>query len=351
MLAVLLAAITLVPHEVSLVDGRHFVLNLPPQYELKVAAEGLRRVRFMAKAPDGRLFVTDMYNRTDNSRGKVYVLDGFNAKSGRFAHVTPYMSGLRNPNSVAFYTDESGANWMYIALTDKLVRYRYTAGSTQPDGAPQVIATFPAYGLDYKYGGWHLTRTIAIGPNRKIYVSVGSSCNACIEKEDVRAAVIEMSPDGSDRKFFATGLRNAVGLTFSGPQLFATNMGADHLGDLAPLDTFYALQSGADYGWPYCYVAANGKIASDPRFPSKEKCDRVPKPFATFPAHASPLGFTQIDSTTFLVALHGSSKKKLDHGYRVARVHNGHVEDFITGFLANGKVIGRPADVFRLEDD
>ena len=120
MLAVLLAAITLIPHEVSLVDGRHFVLNVPPQYELKVTAEGLRRVRFVAKAPDGRLFVTDMYNRADNSRGKVYVLDGFDAKTGRFAHVTPYMSGLRNPNSVAFYTDGSGANWMYIALTEAI---------------------------------------------------------------------------------------------------------------------------------------------------------------------------------------------------------------------------------------
>src|SRR4051812_1244914 len=254
MLAALLAATLLVPHEVSLADGRHFSLNLPPSYDLKVAAEGLRRVRFMSKAPDGRLFVTDMYNRTDNSHGKVYVLDKFDAATGRFGSVTPYLSNLRNPNSVAFYTDENGANWMYIALTDKLVRYRYTAGSSKPDGAPETLATFPAYGLDYKYGGWHLTRTIAIGPNRKIYVSVGSSCNACIEKEDVRAAILEMSPDGSNRRIFATGLRNAVGLAFSHQRLLATNMGADHLGDLAPLDTFYEVKDGADYGWPHCYV-------------------------------------------------------------------------------------------------
>jgi len=291
-----------------------------------------------------------MYNRTDNSRGRVYVLDGYDAASGRFARVEPYLTNLRNPNSVAFYTDAAGKQWLYLALTDKLVRYEYANGSVHPTGEPQTLATFPAYGLDYKYGGWHLTRTIAISPAGKIYVSVGSSCNACEEKEDVRATVIEMSPDGSNRRLFATGLRNAVGLTFVGPQLYATNMGADHLGDTLPNDTLLALREGANYGWPYCYVAKS-RAVPDPRFAaSAHKCSEVPKPYATFPAHASPLGiawFAETDS--FLVALHGSSKKRLDHGYRVVEVKDGKVSELITGFLANGKVLGRPADVFRLD--
>jgi glucose/arabinose dehydrogenase len=346
MLTAIALAATLVAQPVRLQDGRRFSLNLPQGYELRVAAEGLRRVRFMALAPDGRLFVTDMYNRTDNKRGKIHALAGFDRTTGRFASVTPYLTGLRNPNSIAFHD-----GWLYVALTDQLLRYRYENGSASPSGEPEVLATFPDYGLDYKYGGWHLTRTIAIGPNEKLYVSIGSSCNACVEKEDVRATIMEMNLDGSSKRFFATGLRNAVGLRFAGPTLFATNMGADHLGDLTPRDAFYAITEGANYGWPYCYVTKS-RILPDPKFPSKTiNCADVPKPLATFPAHASPLGFERVDDDTFLVALHGSSKKSLDHGYRVARVHNGVVDDFMTGFLAGTKVIGRPADILRFDED
>jgi glucose/arabinose dehydrogenase len=345
-IAPLYLALALTSRPIALSDGRKFALNLPAGYEIRVAAEGLRRVRFMAMAPDGRLFVTDMYNRADNKRGKVYVLDGFDRARGRFAKVTTYLSNLRNPNSIAFHD-----GWFYLALTDRLVRYRYTAGSNQPSGEPQVLATFPDYGLDYKYGGWHLTRTIAIAPNGKLYVSVGSSCNACIEKEDVRATVMEMNLDGSAKRIFAKGLRNAVGLKFVGATLYATNMGADHLGDELPRDAMYALRDNADYGWPKCYVTKT-TIRPDPKFKAAAKdCAGVPHPLATFPAHASPLGLESIGKDDFLVALHGSSKKSLDHGYRLARVHNGTVEDFMTGFLKGTKVLGRPADVLRLDAD
>jgi glucose/arabinose dehydrogenase len=351
----------LVAHEVTLADGRRFTLSLPAGYQIRVAAEGLRRVRFMAAAPDGRLFVTDLYNRTDNKRGRIYVLEDFDPASSRFRKVTPYLSGLRNPNSIAFYTDPSGVPWLYVALTDRLVRYHYEAGSSKPAGTPEVLATFPDYGLDYKYGGWHLTRTIAIGPGGKLYVSVGSSCNACEEKEDIRATVVEMSADGSNRRFFARGLRNAVGMRFVGDDLHVTNMGADHLGDAAPEDTMYKLHYGADYGWPHCYVIKKHAVP-DPLFASTPgragggDCSQVPRPLATFPAHASPLGLAWFGDAappelrqSFLVALHGSSKRSLHHGYRVARVTaEGHVDDFITGFQAGTKVIGRPADVFPL---
>ena len=180
-------SIPLTPHPISLANGKTFNLNLPADFEIKVAAEGLKRVRFMAKAPDSRIFVTDMYSLADNTRGAVYVLDQFDQATKRFKRVVPFMSGLRNPNSVGFYEDSAGTDWFYLALTDRLLRYRYEAGSVKPTGTPEVLATFPDYGLGYKYGGWHLTRTIAFGPNNKLYVSVGSSCNACEEKEEVRA--------------------------------------------------------------------------------------------------------------------------------------------------------------------
>jgi sugar lactone lactonase YvrE len=71
-------------------------------------------VRFMAKAPDGRIFVTDMYNHADSKRGVVYILDRFDERNGHFGKVLSYLSNLRNPNSLAFHTDRegrSGCTW------------------------------------------------------------------------------------------------------------------------------------------------------------------------------------------------------------------------------------------------
>jgi glucose/arabinose dehydrogenase len=210
-----------VSHRIALANGKTFSLNLPEGFAIAVAAQGLKRVRFMAKSPDGRIFVTDMYNLADNTKGVVYILDEFNPASQSFQKVTPYLAGLRNPNSIAFYRDQKGVDWFYLALTDHLLRYKYVSGENTPSAKPEVLATFPDYGLSYKYGGWHLTRTIAIGDNGKIYVSVGSSCNACEEKEEVRATILEMDPDGKNQKYFARGLRNAVGLRWIKGHLYA----------------------------------------------------------------------------------------------------------------------------------
>ncbi|MEP6569541.1 MAG: PQQ-dependent sugar dehydrogenase [Acidobacteriota bacterium] len=371
----------LVPHRIALANGKTFSLNLPEGFDISVAAQGLKRVRFMAQAPDYRIFVTDMYNLTDNTKGVVYILDEFNPASETFKRVTPYLQGLRNPNSIAFYRDRNGVDWFYLALTDRLLRYKYIAGENTPSAKPEVLATFPDYGLSYKYGGWHLTRTIAIGANGKIYVSVGSSCNACEEKEDVRASVLEMDPDGRNQKHFARGLRNAVGLRWIKDHLYATNMGSDHLGDHKPADTMYALKDGTNYGWPYCYQSGVAR-QEDPKFNpggKKKNCREVPLAFAAFDAHSSPLGFEFFASLNlgpvpksglggplrdaFLVALHGSTKESLNRGYRVVRLQENHKpsdrpEDFINGFLEAGKINGRPVDIlsfgvagFLLTDD
>jgi glucose/arabinose dehydrogenase len=353
----------LTPHHITLANGKSFDLNLPAGFEISVAAQGLKRVRFMARSPDDRIFVTDMYNLTDNKRGVVYVLDQFDPETRQFKKVTKYLSELRNPNSVAFYTDANGVDWFYLALTDRLVRYRYERGKDAPAGEPQVLATFPDYGLGYKYGGWHLTRTVVAGGNGKIYVAVGSSCNACEEKEEVRASVLEMDPDGKNRRHFARGLRNAVGLRWVKDRLYATNMGSDHLGKDRPADTFYALKAETNYGWPYCFQAGP-KVYFDPKFnPAGKKfdCTKAPSALVPFPAHSSPLGLEYFDSShpelanSFLVALHGSTNRRLARGYRVVRVREsrpGVMEDFITGFHVPGKVAtinGRPADIFNFD--
>jgi glucose/arabinose dehydrogenase len=365
-------ALQFVPHAIALANGKTFQLNLPDGFDVSIAAQGLKRPRFMAKAPDGRIFATDMYNLADNSLGTIYILDGFDEKSGKVQRLIPYLEHLRNPNNVAFYTDAAGQTWLYVALTDKLERFRFRAGEESPSATPEVLATFPDYWLSYRYGGWHLTRTLAFAekPNQgRLYISVGSSCNACEEKEEVRASILMMDADGKNAQIIARGLRNAVGLRSIAGTLYVTNMGADHLGDDAPDDTMFAMDGNAmsaravpNYGWPSCYFQG-GKVFPDSKFsalPDSTDCAPVPKAFSTFAAHSAPLGLEYFDSSAqdpalrnyFLVALHGSSKRSLGRGYRVVRLRAGQApEDFLTGFLQNGIVYGRPCDILRIGRD
>lgn len=353
------AQIKLVPHRIALKNGKSFNLNLPADYEIIPAAEGLKRVRFFAESPDGRIFVTDMHDLTDNGKGTVYILDDFNKTTGKFGRVIPYLKNLKNPNSAQFYTDAAGQTWFYLAETDKLTRRKFQKGEISPTSRPETLATFPDYGLSYKYGGWHLTRTIAFAPNGKLYVSVGSSCNACEEKEKVRASVLEMNADGSNQRIFARGLRNAVGLKWIGKVLFATNQGADHLGLNKPDETFYALRDGADYGWASCYQS-NGKVFRDAEFNRLKSCAAVPRSYAFFPAHSSALGFDYFDENTsgdtiknsFLVALHGSTNERIGHGYKIVIMRKGkRLQDFVNGFLVGKTVYGRPCDIMKLDEN
>jgi glucose/arabinose dehydrogenase len=385
----------LTPRPIHLANGKTLTLSLPANFKIDIAAQGLKCVRFMAKSPDDRIFVTDMYNRADNTLGKVYILDDWNDKTHTFAKITPYLQLLRNPNNLAFYTEpehngKPAQTWLYLALTDKLLRYKYSAGDDAPTGLPEVLAHYPDYGLNYKYGGWHLTRTVAFATlhgKTRLYVTVGSSCNACQEKEAVRATLTVMDPDGKHQQILAHGLRNAVDLEYvpsiDDGALFATNMGADHLGDHDPEDTFFELDSNArpiaadsNYGWPTCYFDHGQPHAdhfvSDPQptdhiFPPppagpppvQVDCAKIPPVYTTFMAHSSPLGLGYFNSEnpaladTFLVALHGPSHPRIGTGYRVVRFSPGNrkPQNFITGFLVDGKVKGRPCGILRVGPD
>jgi glucose/arabinose dehydrogenase len=382
----------LIPHPIRLANGKTLVLNLPANFTIDIAAQGLKRVRFMANSPDGRVFVTDMHDLGDNSLGKVSILEGWDEKTGKFARITTYLDHLRNPNNLAFYTEPArdgkpGQSWLYLPLTDRLVRYKYNAGDEAPTGPAEVLAHYPDYGLNYKYGGWHLTRTVAFATlhgKTRLYVTVGSSCNVCTEKEEIRATLSVMDPDGEHQEIVARGLRNAVGMEFipsiDDGALFATNMGADHLGDRSPEDTFFELDNnaraitpGSNFGWPTCYfeggIAHEDHLVSDPKPtdhvvpkppagppPPQFDCAKIPPVYTTFAAHSSPLGLEYFDSgnaklgNSFLVALHGPSHPKIGTGYRVVRFDANHrkPEDFITGFLENGKVKGRPCGILRI---
>jgi glucose/arabinose dehydrogenase len=348
-------AIRLVPARVSLAKGLQFTLRIPEGYELKVAAEGMTRLRFLCPSPDGRMFVTDMHDLTDNRKGRVFILDGWNEDSARFAKRYTYLDGLRNPNQVAFHITPRDTS-LYVATTDKLLRYAFHRRDTVPSGLPTVIDTFPSYGLSYKYGGWHLTRSIAFH-NAKLYVSVGSSCNACIEMEDVRATILEMDPDGRNRRIYASGLRNAVGLKWVGDQLFATDMGSDQYGTEAPEDKLQLVTDGGYYGWPFFYQRGDS-VLLDTAFakPNMRLRGCVPA-YAALGPHTAALGLDLFTGYAdprlngwFLVALHGSSVVKMGKGYRIVRVQNGQgPQPVVDGFLQMGDRVGRPCDV-RMRD-
>ncbi|HEX4006831.1 MAG TPA: hypothetical protein VHX60_11690 [Acidobacteriaceae bacterium] len=255
------------PHSLNYAPGKSITLSLPDSFDIDLAATGLRRVRFFAVSPDGRVFVTGMHDLSDNREGSVFILEGWDAQAHKFTRVTHYRDHLHNPNNLAFWTDPAThQSWLYLPLTEKLVRYRYAAGDSAPHSPPETLMQFPDYGLNYKYGGWHLTRTVAIALVHgapRVIVAAGSSCNYCQEREVLRAAIVSMDPDGRHSTLIAQGMRNAVALhylpAFDGAALFATNMGDDHLGDLLPEDTFFQVNTAPpaplNYGWPACYFA------------------------------------------------------------------------------------------------
>jgi len=286
-------------HTLHCAPGKSITLSLPPGFDIDVAASGLRRVRFFARSPDGRIFVTGMHDLSDNRQGSIFILAGWNPQTHTFTRITHYLDHLRNPNNLSFWTDPAThESWLYLPLTDKLVRYRYNAGDNAPSSPAETLIRFPDYGLNYKYGGWHLTRTVAIATvhgSTRIFVSAGSSCNYCQEHEVLRAAIVSMDPDGRNPALIAQGMRNAVDLhavpALGNDSLFATNMGDDHLGDKLPQDTFFQIglfPAGAvplNYGWPTCYFAAGKPVH-----------DATPLPSLNDPAAIAPVPSSASDS-------------------------------------------------------
>ena len=205
-----------------------------------------------------------------------------------------------------------------------------------------------------------MTRSLALH-NNKLYVSIGSGCNACIEAEEMRATIMEMNLDGSDRKYYVRGLRNAVGMKWVGDKLWATNMGRDQIGPDVPEDLFMQIEAGKDYGFPFRYQY-QGKMVSDKAFKDSTKLawmsDSTPVAFCGFKAHSAPLGFDYFKGfddpaikNSFLVALHGSNMVWRERGYGVVKVTGTNsYTDIITGFLPKGSKeekdrLGRPCDV------
>lgn len=196
-----------------------------------------------------------------------------------------------------------------------------------------------------------------------LLVSVGSSCNVCLENDQNRAKILEITKDTGEVEIFATGLRNAVFIAFhpTTKAIWATEMGRDLLGDNLPPDEINIIRKETNYGWPICY----GKNIHDTAF-DKNTYIRNPcmEPFETpshidIPAHSAPLGLAFIPDSwpteyhnDLLVAYHGSWNRSVPTGYKIVRMKlnvNGMYEsttDFITGWLdTDQKALGRPVDI------
>lgn len=350
-----------IQQSIQLKNNLSFTLQVPEGYKIAVAAEGLNRPRFFCKSPDGRLFITDMYDRSDNKKGKVLILENWIDSTKRFERRTTYLDNLHNPNQVAFY-NTGDQQYIYIAETGKLSYWQYRNGDNKPSSAATFITTFPDYGLSYKYGGWHLTRSLVFHKN-KLYVSVGSSCDACIEKEEIRASIVEMDPDGKNLRYIARGLRNAVGMEWVGDELWATNMGRDNRGPDKPEEQLMKITDGAFYGWPY-YFQYKKQIITDPAFKDSVKPAWVKRPPISkwgIKAHSAPLGFTYVSgfsdsllNNSFITALHGSTSVWRQRGNAVVQMmSNGTYREIVTGFLqgkTEDKRYGRPCDVIQWDD-
>lgn len=241
---------------------------------------------------------------------------------------------------------------LYIGEGTRVRRVAFDVQRGAPVGALETLVD------DLPDGGNHWTRTVGIGPDRGLYVTVGSSCNVCEEEDERRAAMLRYELDGSGYELYASGLRNAVDFAWhpATGELFATDNGRDLLGDDFPPCELDRIVRGGFYGWPY----VNGNGVPDPDFGDTrpDLSSRAISPAHEFRAHNAPLGIgfarrgvapAGYEDAAF-VALHGSWNRTRKDGYRVVSLHwrdDGSIEerDFLSGFELDGHVMGRPVDV------
>jgi glucose/arabinose dehydrogenase len=319
----------------SIGAGGRAGVRVPPGFTIDVFAEGLDGPRFIAFGPDGVL------HAAERGAGRIVALPDADG-DGRADALRPLAAGLDRPHSLAFH---DGA-W-YVGLPSGVVRLADADGNDTAEAWTAIVSDLPADGV-------HTTRTVAFLPDGRMLVSVGSSCNVCIEGDPRRAAILVYDASGANGRLFATGLRNAVGLAVEPDSgaLWAVDNGRDLLGDDVPPEMLYLVTEGDHFGWPACHA---GTIP-DPEFGGPGACDGVVPPMLTWQAHSAPLGLAFYDADAFpdayrgdlFIALHGSWNRPQPVGYEVLRVPfdggapSGPAEVFATGWLDGGRVAGRP---------
>ncbi|HZI55303.1 MAG TPA: PQQ-dependent sugar dehydrogenase, partial [Verrucomicrobiae bacterium] len=251
------------PHDTKSVDNgpemaprpQGAMPQVPAGFKVEVYADGLDVPREIRTAPNGDVFLAESH------KGEIKVFRGVN-KDGKATQIETFATGLAQPFGIAFYPPGPNPEWVYVGNTDSVVRFPYHSGDLKATGASQKIADLPGGGR--LRGGGHWTRDIAFSKDgKKMFVSVGSHSNSddtdTHPEEKERADVLEFNPDGSGRRIYAYGIRNAVGIAVC-PEtgvLWGSVNERDELGDTLPPDYITHIEDGGFYGWPWYYIGAN----------------------------------------------------------------------------------------------
>ncbi|MEZ5774269.1 MAG: PQQ-dependent sugar dehydrogenase [Hyphomicrobiaceae bacterium] len=311
--------------------------TLPPGFSASLYATGLGRARLMAMTPAGDIVLSSPPRR-------VLLVKADRDGDGRSDDTVVLLEGLRRPHGLSL---DPGR--LIVATEDQVLAYPFDADAGRITGDPAVL-------LDgMPRDGGHSTRTVRRGPDGALYVSIGSSCNVCTERNPWRAAILRLSRDG-EPEIFATGLRNTVGFDWEPATgtMYGVDNGRDWLGDDFPPDELNRIERGSFYGWPYF----NGDNVPDPDYGRLAEAGRVTPvaPVHGFGAHVAPLSvhFLKLQTApalqgAALVAEHGSWNRSKRAGYRLVAVTidpDGEVAEqpFMSGFLDAGQVRGRPVD-------
>jgi glucose/arabinose dehydrogenase len=278
-----------------------------------------------------------------------------------------FMEGLKQPFGMLILQ-----NHFYVANTNALLQIPYTPGSTSLSVlSGKQIVLLPDGGGKIKKN-IHWTRNIITNETKdKIYIAVGAGSNVAehgLENEIRRANILEINPDGSDERVYASGLRNPVGMDWAPgtKTLWAAVNERDLLGDELVPDYITAVKENGFYGWPFAYFGQH----EDPRWKDKQQPHMVQKsiiPDVPVGSHTASLGLAFYNKKSFpekfhngaFVAQHGSWNRSVLSGYKVIFIPfsngkpSGPPEDFLTGFvsdLSKEEVHGRPVCVAFLED-
>ncbi len=253
-----------------------------------------------------------------------------------------FSADLDRPHGLVWKDDR-----LYVAEPSQLLELRDIDNDAKADRSRVVLEGLPD-------DGGHWTRSLAMGRDGFLYLSIGSRCNACDEPDQRRASIMKINPTTGGAENYAGGLRNAVGLAFSaeGEALWASDNGRDRLGDELPPDEINQIIAGGDYGWPFCY----GMQVPDPGLGNQAICSDTLPSAVDLQAHSAPLGIAFGDQlsaplkyrNSLYVAFHGSWNRSVPTGYKLIRIPftDGHPvgrgKEFLAGWLADGQAWGRP---------
>lgn len=321
-------------------------LKLPTGFSVGIFAKDL---------PGARVIIFDSKGNIWLSQTKEGAISKLTIENGRLVNQSVIFKNLKNPHGLAF--DPQDENILYIAEETKISKVKISNG----------VASALEKIIDLPVKGGHFTRSLLFSPDGKLYVSIGSTCNVCLEKDERHASVYSLNKDGSDFKQVARGLRNSVFLIWNNKDnnIWATEMGRDLLGDNTPPDEINIINpiatSTLNFGWPICYGQNIHDTVFDKNTYFRNPCQA---PFETpsqidLQAHSAPLGLAFVSNTSWpkdyqnnlLVAFHGSWNRSVATGYKVVRLildDSGKLikqEDFISGWLTSNGALGRPVDV------